>query len=285
MNVNKARHQLVLEYYPVIEKYDTPEAKEYMNKMKSWRVFTLCNYCSFEEGDNYFYGPSANDKKEYIENYLIYLDELLQVKPDYMSDENHSYPDPYDKPRNSEEYERRKKELPQYWEKQQSMLAAKKAELAQNKRNKEYWRVHQSEKNQLEVQLKEIAKEKTEIQKNVSSYNLQLKMVEDERECLMRAADQELVEFKSRISDLENQKSKLGIFASKKKKELQAQIELLNTVIPDIEDRIQRHKLAIQTEANAKLEVIRSEQKPYTDRFMILQNKENAIRNELDKNR
>lgn len=153
IDVKKARHELVLEYYPIIEKYNTPEAREYMDELKGWRVSTLCDYCSFEEEDNFFYGPSSIDKKPFIDNYLLYLDELLQVEPDYMSGENPSYPDPYDRPVNSAAYEERKKKLPEYWKRQKNTLESKKAEAAQKKRNEEYWAAHQSEKIQFETQL------------------------------------------------------------------------------------------------------------------------------------
>lgn len=284
-NVHKTRHELVLEYYPIIEKYDTPEAREYMDEMKSWRVSTLCDYCSFEEEDDFFYGPSANDKKTFIENYLIYLDELLQVKPDYMNGDNPSYPDPYDRPRNSAEYEKRKKELPEYWKRQQSTLATKKAEAAQKRRNEEYWENHQSEKNQFETRLKEIAKEKADLQKSVSSYDSKLKAVRDTQEHSIREAERELADLENRIADLENQKSKLGIFAGKQKKEMQSQIDSLKADIPNVKDKVQRQKSAIQNDASAKLEAIKAEQKPYADRLVALQNEENTIRNELNKNR
>ena len=101
----------------------------------------------------------------------------------------------------------------------------------------------------------------------------------------MNGADQELSTLKSRIRDLENKKSKLGIFAGKQKKELQAQIDSLKVEIPNVQDKIQRQKSAIQNDTDAKMAAIKAEQKPFIDSLAALQNEEDTIRNELSRNR
>ena len=284
-NVHKSRLQMLLEYLPIFEGYDTDEAKEYVKELKKDRVSALCSYCSFEEWDDFYYGPSASDKKQFIDNYLLYLDELLQLEPNYLSGENVSYPDPYDRPKNSMEYEKRKKDLPDYWKRQLGTVKAKKEEAARKKRHDEYWAEHMDEKQQYESRLKSIAAEKAELSAKISSYESKIKNIQGERNTVIGEADKKVNGAKSQIQRLESEKSKLGLFAGKQKKELQAQIDSINASIPNLQDEASRIKKSVEADSSAKIEMLRNEQKPFSDRMEALKKEEHSINNELTKAR
>ena len=109
-------------------------------------------------------------------------------------------------------------------------IAAKKA--AAEKRFKEYWENHADEKVRLE-------EEKLSLEEKISVLNAKI-------DSIVGKEEQELL--RQQISELTKQKSGLGLFKGKEKKEIQGKIDSLNQKLMHISERIDREKSEIEKE-------------------------------------
>lgn len=94
-----------------------------------------------------------------------------------------------------------------------------------------------------------------------------------------------MIELKQNLSELTNQKTKLGIFAGKQKKQLQEQIDSLQRQIPEMEKSIMHQKETIQNDVFARMDAVENERKPYCERLSELENERKSIIEELNKDR
>ena len=81
------------------------------------------------------------------------------------------------------------------------------------------------------------------------------------------------------------QKSKLGLFAGKQKKALQAQIDSLQAQIDNIDATVKRLKKEIQDDVSARVAVVEAERKPLSDKISALEGEKSRINFELTKDR
>ena len=90
---------------------------------------------------------------------------------------------------------------------------------------------------------------------------------------------------KRQQADLVNQKSKLGLFSGKQKKELQGQIDTLQSQISTFEECIKQQKKSMQNDIAARVAPIEAERQPYLDKISVLENEKRIIKAELTKER
>lgn len=229
------------------------------------------------------FGYNASEKKQYVDRFWELVAEIRDTDPDYATTK-YSQIDPFDPPARSYDFNRQDRIL-EHWKNIDAELKKKKEKAAADKRFKEYWETHADEKKQYEDRLVKIKEEKETLRTTIDGYNSRLKTIENEYNQSNATADEELEQLNSQISDLERQKSSLGLFAGKQKKEVQARIDQLKTGIPNIWDRIKRVKAANKADYDVKVGTVRIEMKPFTERMTTLETEERNINSELTKAR
>ena len=225
-----------------------------------------------------YLGFKPEEKKKHLDKFWNLVDEIREVEPDYRT-EKWSYPDPFGPGFHGSD------EIYRYWQKADAERKARKEKELWECRIREYWETHSEEKVALEQRLTTIKGEKAQIQSTLSDFNDKTQKIQKEQENQFADVSIELVDLKAQISSLETQKGKLGLFAGKQKKEIQAQIDSLKAILPNIEEKVARAKAAIKSDIDAKLAQINAEKKPFSDRLAALTNEENNINVELTKQR
>lgn len=151
-------------------------------------------------------------------------------------------------------------------------------------RKAKYWAEHAEEKQQYDARIIAIDSELKTIREQTSKYDARIADIQKDLSQMIPAESQ-LDEIKRQESDLMSQKSKLGLFAGKQKKQLQAQIDALQPQIHDIESTVMRQKKDIQDDVSARVSVVEAECKPFMDKIDALEKEKSMINNELTKER
>ena len=152
------------------------------------------------------------------------------------------------------------------------------------KRISQYWAAHVAEKKQYDTRIIEIDAEIGEFKEKIDQYDSKISEIrKDFPEQL--PDERKLIELKQNLSELTNQKTKLGIFAGKQKKQLQEQIDSLQRQIPEMEKSIMHQKETIQNDVFARIDAVENERRPYCERLSELENERESIIEELTKDR
>ena len=156
------------------------------------------------------------------------------------------------------------------------------------KRNRErrekYWSEHIAEKQQYESRLTAIESEIKALRKQDTPFAARIAEIKKDLSQPIPAESQ-LIQLKKQQNELMSQKSKLGLFAGKQKKALQAQIDSLQAQIDNTNATVQRMKKEIQADVSARISAVEAERKPITDRICVLEKEINDIHFELTKER
>lgn len=162
-----------------------------------------------------------------------------------------------------------------------------KDEILQKKkreRREKYWSEHATEKQQYEARLVEIDSEVRTLRSQDTPYLARI--AEIKKDLSQRIpAESQLAELKKQQNDLVEQKSKLGLFAGKQKKALQAQIDSLQTQIDGVDATVKRLRKEIQDDVNARISAVEAERKPISDKISALEGEKSRIDFELNKDR
>lgn len=151
-------------------------------------------------------------------------------------------------------------------------------------RREKYWSEHAAEKQQYEARLVSIDSEIRTIRSQDAPY--MARIAEIKKDLSQRIpAESQLAELKKQQNDLAEQKSKLGLFAGKQKKALQAQIDSLQAQIDNIDATVKRLKKEIQDDVSARVAVVEAERKPLSDKISALEGEKSRINFELTKDR
>ncbi len=144
----------------------------------------------------------------------------------------------------------------------------RKAEEEKQARINAYWEAHADEKAALD-------KEKEELNAKVASFTPQINEVEAQIKAAKPTGDvpseEETKKLKDQIRELENRRSKLGMFAGKEKKQIGEEIASLNGRVDSLKAKIEEEKKSRQAEADKKI--------------APLQTKVDELRGELEKAR
>lgn len=154
----------------------------------------------------------------------------------------------------------------------------------QLKKNKAYWAKHAEEKQKYDARLRDIDTEINQLREQVSRLDAQ---ITDIKKALNQSvpAESQLAEIKRQIKSLSDQKSSLGIFAGKQKKQLQAQIDTLQAQVGGCETTVRQQKAALQADISNQVAPVEAERKPLLDRISALESEKKRINHELTKNR
>lgn len=230
-------------------------------------------------------GLSADIKKKYVEKHMELVAEIRENDPNYATDK-YSQIDPFDTPhRWSYEWANSLHDkIHRHWQgKEREMKELREKELAK-KRYTEYWQEHAEEKKQYEARIIEIDAEIKRINSQYYQYDAQISEIKKDLKKAVPAESQ-LFAIKKQQSELNEQKSRLGIFAGKQKKQLQEQIDALQPQIANIEDSIRHQRKSIQDDVTARVASVESERKPLKDQINKLEEEKRRINTELTKAR
>ena len=154
----------------------------------------------------------------------------------------------------------------------------------QQKKNDEYWANHAQEKQDYVARIDEINSEVKQLRTHLKQYDIRIAEI---KKALTQhfPAEAQLAELKRQQTDLSDQKSKLGLFSGKQKKQLQTQVDALQPQIDQLEAAVKRQKQEIQNNVSARVSNVEQERKPITDRLHALESEKKQINIELTKDR
>ena len=157
---------------------------------------------------------------------------------------------------------------------------ARKAEEEKQARIKAYWEAHAEEKAALEAEQKELEAKKDKLATEISGLDAEIKALDPKGTVPSEAEDEKL---RDQIRDLENQRSKLGMFAGKQKKQITEEIASLNGRRDSLKSKIEDEKKARQAEADKKMAPLKEKRAELQSQLDAATKRINAIVNELAK--
>lgn len=268
----------------LIAEYDDDLSKSNVIEFKKRMCSDLRSACSsiqywtdYSQSSLGYLGFDAKEKKKYLDKYWALVDEIREVEPKYGTDK-WSYPDPFGPGLHMSD------ECYKYWQKIDGERQEKKEKEAKKKRFNKYWEDHAEEKQQYLSRIAEINSELENLKKQFDSFEPRISAIKDDLSKEL-PIERQLAEIKRQQSEINGQKAKLGIFAGKQKKQLQAQIDALQPQINDLEANVIRQKRAVQDDVSARVAVVEAERKPIADRINALESEKKQINTELTKDR
>lgn len=157
---------------------------------------------------------------------------------------------------------------------------ARKAEEEKQARIKAYWEAHAEEKTALEAEQKELEAKKDKLATDIAGLDAEIKALDPKGAVPSEAEDEKL---RDQIRDLENQRSKLGMFAGKQKKQITEEIASLNGRRDSLKSKIEDEKKARQAEADKKMAPLKEKRAELQSQLDAATKRINAIVNELTK--
>lgn len=157
---------------------------------------------------------------------------------------------------------------------------ARKAEEEKQARIKAYWEAHAEEKAALEGEQKELEAKKDKLVTEIAGLHAEIKTLDPKGTVPSEAEDEKL---RDQIRDLENQRSKLGMFAGKQKKQITEEIASLNGRRDSLKSKIEDEKKARQAEADKKMAPLKEKVAELQSQLDAVNKRIKAIVNELTK--
>lgn len=164
--------------------------------------------------------------------------------------------------------------------KQKEEEERKKAEEEKQARIDAYWEAHAEEKAALDAELKELNDKKTALEKEISDIESQIKAAEPTGKV---PSEVEKDKIKDQISDLNNRRAKLGLFAGKEKKQIGEEIASLEGRLSALEGKIEEEKKARKAEADQKCAPLKAKKDELTAQKDAAVKRITAINKELTK--
>lgn len=161
-----------------------------------------------------------------------------------------------------------------------AVAEANKAEEEKQARIKAYWEAHAEEKAALEAEQKELEAKKDKLATEIAGLDAEIKALDPKGAVPSEAEDEKL---RDQIRDLENQRSKLGMFAGKQKKQITEEIASLNGRRDSLKSKIEDEKKARQAEADKKMPPLKEKRAELQSQLDAATKRINAIVNELTK--
>ena len=273
----------------LIKDFSDDTSKRNVLEMKKHICEVLCYICSCSSTcwDSYdkeylkCYGLTESSKEPFIKKYIGLVEEIQEAEPDFQIS-NFCLLDPWSPP--NEWSSGRYDEVVEYWQKREDELRLAREKRQAQKRTEKYWQEHAEEKKQYDARTVAINAEITDLKGKIDQYDSKISEIrKDFPEQL--PDERKLIELKQNLSELTNQKTKLGIFAGKQKKQLQEQIDSLQRQIPEMEKSIMHQKETIQNDVFARIDAVENERRPYCERLSELENERESIIEELTKDR
>lgn len=119
--------------------------------------------------------------------------------------------------------------------------AAKAEEEAKKERIAAYWEAHADEKAKLESEKKELIEKRDRLQKELNDVSSEIESIEEEKRAAV-PSEIEKSKVENQIRDLNNRRSKLGMFAGKEKKQIAEEIASLEGRVDSLKGKIEEEK-------------------------------------------
>lgn len=268
---------LIVDFTDDLSKSNVIEFKKRMCSDLRNACSSIQYWTSYSQDSLGYLGFKPNEKQQYLDKYWKLIDEIREVEPSYGTDK-WSYPDPFGPGFHMSD------EIYNYWKRKDAEHQEQKRKAAAKKRFDDYWKEHAEEREQYEARIIEIEAEIKRINSQYYQYDAQISEIKKDLKQSVPAESQ-LFAIKKQQSDLNEQKSKLGIFAGKQKKQLQEQIDALQPQIANIEESIRHQRKSIQDDVSARVTSVESQRKPLKDQINKLEEEKRRINTELTKAR
>jgi len=159
------------------------------------------------------------------------------------------------------------------------------AERAEKKRIIEaYWEAHPEEKAALEAERQTLEAEKKELDEKIAVYTVKLNELKKEKAEKV-SAELEQDDYKKEIRALLGDRSELGLFSFKERKEIDEKMEVLRTKISGLELLVEKQKKEKEKDIAARNSAIRQEMRPMEERKRIIITRISEIEAEFVMNR
>lgn len=132
------------------------------------------------------------------------------------------------------------------------------AEEAKKARIKAYWDAHKEEKDKLESEKKQLSEKNKSLDTQINDLFSQIKAIEAEGTAKV-PSDIEADKIRDQISELNTRKSKLGLFASKEKKQIAEEIAALEGRMSALRAKAEEEKKALAEEVNKKVSPLKQQ--------------------------
>lgn len=249
----------------------------------------VVEYTDYSQTSALFPGLKANMKRKYIEKYDDMVFEIRKENPSFKkTDSKYGVINRLDPPTRIGIHNGRLTDINYQKQLEADRIISEKIkkykEAAELKKAKEYWEAHPDEKKQLDERIASISKEIKQLNSNIEPFESQIKEFEKEKQQKF-PAESNLKTLNNKISELQQQKTALGLFKSKQKKELQGQIDSLTIELQNIKNTVKAQKDKLNKSVDSKINNVKSEMKPYTDKIAELEKEKRSITNKLKKPR
>lgn len=156
----------------------------------------------------------------------------------------------------------------------------KKAEEEKQARIAAYWEAHADEKAALDAEMKDLEAKKEKLSAEISDIDAEIMDLDPKGTVPSEEEDNKL---RDQIYDLENQRSKLGLFSGKEKKRITEEIASLNGRRDSLKSKIEDEKKARLAEAEKKMEPLKEKKAELQSQLDTVTKRIYAINNELTK--
>lgn len=238
-------------------------------------------WTDFSKNDISYLGFEPTEKKQYLDRYLQLVDEIREVEPSFRTDK-WSYPDPFGPGYHNSD------EIFNYWKEKEAEWQEEKRKATAKKRFDNYWKKHAKEKAQYEERIRAIDTEIKSLHETTAQYDAKMSDIISDiiaEGNTPLSTQRQLAEKKRQQADLINQKAELSIFSGRRKKDLQEQIDMLQSQISTLEKSIEQQNEFMQNDIAKRTALIEAERKPYLDKISVLENEKCNIQAELTKER
>lgn len=227
----------------------------------------------FSQSSISYFGFRSSEKRKYLDKYWKLVEEIRDVEPEYATSQ-WSYPDPFDPGFH------RSDECYRYWQTAESERRVEKEKKKRKERIDAYWAEHADEKKRFDERLFEIESEIGKLMEQVSKYDA--KILEIKQETFQKTPlEEQLEEIRKQLLDLCKQKSKLGFFEGKQKKQIQGEIDILQSKINNMEEAIKEQREFAQKDIMLRIAEIEIERKPFVEKISALEKEKEEINCEL----
>lgn len=261
-------------------------SKENIIEFKKRICSDLCSICSvlsywtdYSQSSLAYFGYKQNEKQKYLDKYWEYVHEIREKNSSYGTDK-WSMPDPFDP---GYSFDRRDR-IFSYWQNKEKAYKEQHARVIAKKRFDDYWEAHKEDKRKYEERIKQIDKEIKETKEQLTPIDKRISDIRKESSSPVPATAQ-LTSVQSEIKELNAQKSKLGLFAGKQKKEIQAKIDDLQSQVVNIEEMVARQRESVNKDINVRVQNAEHEAAPFRERITKLEKERQNLRSELTKPR
>lgn len=166
--------------------------------------------------------------------------------------------------------------------KEAEKAAKKAAEEAKKARIEAYWAAHKDEKEKLESEKKELSDKKAKFDTENANLDKEIKAAEAEEKVKV-PAQIEIDKLKDQKKELENRRSKLGLFAGKEKKQIGEEIAALDGRISALINKAEEERKSKKAEIDKKVAPLKAKKEENNKEYSKITKRIAAIDAELTK--